>query len=250
MRIKVNLASRPFADLRPTLQKLRISMGVLAGVAILLGIGLHLLGSSAAAARARENRIDSSLVGLNREQLGYRAMMAQPDNATVLNESEELNLLIDEKSFSWTLAMEDLERVLPAGVQVTTLEPNRDKKTGEISVRLRVVGPRDKAVELVHNLEHSRHFLQPRIVAETAESAAGNAANQQIEPVSASSRVNFDVVANYNPVTSLDRQEQESKKSEKASDEQDVDGTPRTTRASLSGVTRPVRQSHQPGGAR
>jgi type IV pilus assembly protein PilN len=247
MRLTVNLASRPFADLAPTLRKLRIGMGILAGVAILLGIALHLLGSSAAAARAREARIDNSLIGLNHEQQGYRAMMAQPANATVLNESEELNRLIDEKSFSWTLAMEDLERVLPAGVQVTTLEPNRDKKTGEISVRLRVVGPRDKAVELVHNLEHSRHFLQPRIVAETAESAANNAANQQVEPVSPSSRVNFDVVADYNPVTSLDRQEQETKESEKVSADPDEDGTAKATRASYKGEGRLARR---PGGAR
>jgi type IV pilus assembly protein PilN len=246
MRLTVNLASRPFADLAPTIRKLRIGMGILAGVALLLAIGLHLLGSSAAAARAREARIDNSLVGLNHEQQGYRAMMAQPANATVLNESEELNRLIDEKSFSWTLAMEDLERVLPAGVQVTTLEPNRDKKTGEISVRLRVVGPRDKAVELVHNLEHSRHFLSPRIVAETAESSIAGAAQQQVEPVSPSSRVNFDVVADYNPATSLDRQEQETKKSEKASAEPDEDTTPRATRASYTGVSRPTRQS---GGA-
>jgi type IV pilus assembly protein PilN len=215
-------------------------MGILAGVAILLGISLHLLGSSAAAARAREARIDNSLIGLNHEQQGYRAMMAQPANATVLNESEELNRLIDEKSFSWTLAVEDLERVLPAGVQVTTLEPNRDKKTGEISVRLRVVGPRDKAVELVHNLEHSRHFLQPRIVAETAESSIAGAAQQQVEPVSPSSRVNFDVIAGYNPVTSLDRQELESKKSQKAAVEQDEDRAPAVTRASYADMNHRV----------
>lgn len=248
MRLTVNLASRPFADVGPTLRKLRIGMGILAGVAILLGIGLHLLGSSAAAARAHEARIDSSLTGLNHEQQGYRFMMAQPANATVLNESEELNRLFDEKSFSWTLAMEDLERVLPAGVQVTTLEPNRDKKTGQISVRLRVVGPRDKAVELVQNLEHSRHFLRPRIVAETAESSIAGAAQQQLEPVSPSSRVNFDVVADYNAVTPLDRQSEESKESAKVSAEPDEAGEPRTKRTSYAGVSRAAKP-RQRGGA-
>ncbi len=31
--------------------------------------------------------------------------------------------LFAEKSFSWTSVMMDLERVLPAGVQVTSIEP-------------------------------------------------------------------------------------------------------------------------------
>ena len=86
--------------------------------------------------------------------------MQQPDNARSLQQAENLNHLFDEKAFSWTLAMEDLETVLPAGVQVTTLEPIATKN-GQISLKLRVVGPRDKDVELVQNLEHSRHFLCP-----------------------------------------------------------------------------------------
>lgn len=198
MKVAVNLASRPFADLGPTLRKLRIGMGVLSAVAILLGLGLYLFGSRAAAARARQATVDAQLNRVNQEQQGYRAMMEQPANARVLSESQEVNGLIDEKSFSWTLAMEDLERVLPAGVQVTTLEPARDKKDGHITVHMRVVGARDRAIELVQNLEHSRHFLLPRIVAETAESAT-NGTQQQVEPVSATNRVNFDVLADYNP---------------------------------------------------
>ena len=43
--------------------------------------------------------------------------------------------------------MEDLETVLPSGVQVTTLEPIRDKD-GHITLRLRVLGPRDRSIQL------------------------------------------------------------------------------------------------------
>ena len=51
-----------------------------------------------------------------------------------------LNELFDEKAFSWTLAMEAMETVLPAGVQVTSIEPIR-AKDGHITVHLRVLGP-------------------------------------------------------------------------------------------------------------
>ncbi len=41
MRISVNLASRPFIELRPFFARLRIMMAVLAAIAIGLGIFMH-----------------------------------------------------------------------------------------------------------------------------------------------------------------------------------------------------------------
>ena len=51
MRITINLATRPFADLGPILKRLRIAMIVFAAVCIGLGFGLHALHSKAEAAR-------------------------------------------------------------------------------------------------------------------------------------------------------------------------------------------------------
>jgi type IV pilus assembly protein PilN len=197
VRVAINLASRQFADLAPVIKNLRMAMGALVLVAIALGFGLHALHDKAEAARRRAHSLDGQIAKITQERQQYQAMMQQPDNARTLQQAETLNRFFDEKSFSWTLAMEDLETVLPAGVQVNTLEPTI--KDGQIAVRLRVVGPRNRDVELVENLEHSRHFVLPRIVGETAESQGG--ANQGAEPVSASSRVNFDMLADYNPGT-------------------------------------------------
>jgi type IV pilus assembly protein PilN len=203
MRIALNLATKPFADLGPALRRLRIGMGALALVAIALGIALHFLHNQAVAARAREHSLDGAIAKVNQERQQAQAMMQQPDNAAVLDQVAALNRLIDTKAFSWTLAMEDLESVLPGGVQVTTLEPIVDKKDGHITVRMRVVGARDRAVGLVENLEHSRRFLQPRITGESSESSGSGA--QQLEPVSASNRVNFELLADYNPAAPGER---------------------------------------------
>jgi len=197
MRVTLNLATRPFADLGPAIKRLRIGMAVLAVAAIGLGVGLHAIHQKAEAARARDHSLDGQIAGLDQEREGYQAMMHKPDNAEVLEQAEFLNKLFDEKAFSWTLAMEDLETVLPGGVQVTTLEPAR-AKDGHITLHLRVVGPRDRSVELVRNLEHSRRFLLPRIVGENAtETTAGP--NHPLAPVSASDRFDFDIAAEYNP---------------------------------------------------
>jgi type IV pilus assembly protein PilN len=196
MRISLNLATRPFADLGPILKRLRIAMGALALLAVALGIGLYVMDQKAKAARSRDHALDMQIARMNKERQGYQALMRQPQNAAVLAEAQNLNQLFDEKAFSWTLAMEDLETVLPSGVQVTTLEPIRDKD-GHITLHLRVLGPRDRSIQLVENLEHSKRFLRPRIVGESSESEGGP--NQRVEPVSATNRVNFDLLADYNP---------------------------------------------------
>lgn len=109
MRVAINLASRPFADVAPALKNLRIAMGALALLAVTLGLGLHFLHDKAEAARARAHSLDGNISALTHERQQYQAMMQQPDNARTLQQSESLNQLFDEKAFSWTLAMEDLE---------------------------------------------------------------------------------------------------------------------------------------------
>jgi type IV pilus assembly protein PilN len=168
MRITINLATRPFTDLGPIIKRLRTAMIVFAVVSVGLGVGLYLLHHKAELARARNHSLDGDIAHITNERQSFEALMRQPENALVLNESAFLNQLFDEKAFSWTLAMEDLETVLPRGVQVTTLEPLRDKE-GRITLRLRVVGPRNANVGLVQNLERSKFFLHPTIVGESLE---------------------------------------------------------------------------------
>lgn len=242
MRISINLATRPFADIGPMIKRLRIGMGVLALLCVGLGLGLHAMHNKAEAARAREHSLDGAIAHVNSERQGYESMMRQPDNASVLSQSQSLNHLFDEKSFSWTLAMEDLETVLPGGVQVTTLEPIRDEKTGQITLRLRVVGPRDRAVSLVQNLEHSRHFLTPRIVGESAE--GNNSPGAALEPVSANSRVTFEVLANYNSAALGDPAGTKSEKANTAGESRDrhasQNGTHDAARRAAPGLRRPA----------
>jgi type IV pilus assembly protein PilN len=197
VRITLNLATRPFADLGPAIKRLRIAMGVLVVVAIGLGFGLRAFDHKAEVARARDHSLDGQIAHITQERQGYQELMRQPPNAQLLSQSAVLNKLFDQKAFSWTLAMEDLETVLPGGVQVSTLEPV-PTKDGHVTLHLRVIGPRDRAIDLVRNLEHSRRFLFPRITGENAVETTARP-GEALEPVSASNRVNFDILAEYNP---------------------------------------------------
>ncbi len=196
MRITLNLASRPFFELRPLFLRLRILAGALAALAVLLFVLLRSAENKAARADAAVHHWTLATQNLQQEWQRDQALMREPVNAATLDKSEFLNQEFIRKSFSWTTALMDLELVLPQGVQVMSIDP-RMSKEGEVTVRLRVSGPRDKAVQLVANLEKSPHFLNPRVAAETAEVQGQGRAGFR-PTMSASTDVNVTILAEFN----------------------------------------------------
>jgi type IV pilus assembly protein PilN len=197
MRISINLATHPFVELRPLFARLRLTMAVLAVTAIGLGIGLHFLNRQAAAAQAQMDGLKAQTVALETERQTNERRMREPQNLAVLERSRFLNSLFVAKSFSWTSVMMDLERVLPAGVQVTSIEPAMTAE-GDVNIRMRVSGERDREVDLVRNLEHSQRFLAPRLVNETAQTAQQGGTTPVAFGVPGG--VEFDILSGYNPL--------------------------------------------------
>ena len=227
MRISVNLASRPFIEIRPLLARLRLLMGALAVLALGLGLWLHSVSQRAAGAQARIDAVHAQTLALQQQRSANEARMRQPQNRDVLDRSQFLNATFARKSFSWTAVMMDLERVLPVGVQVTSIEP-QISKTGDVTIRLRVAGDRDRAIALVRNLEHSSRFLQPRLSSEATQATeganglAGGPRNAPSTPSSftftsvtpggqptaaapAPGGVEFDILSGYNPLPQPNR---------------------------------------------
>ena len=222
MRVSVNLASRPFLEIRPLLARLRLLMGLLAVLALGLGLWLHSVSRRATAAQARIDDVHAQTLALQQQKTANEARMRQPQNRDVLDRSHFLNSVFARKSFSWTAIMMDLERVLPPGVQVTSIEPQISKE-GDVSIRLRVSGDRDRAIQLVRNLEHSSRFLQPRLSSEATQATQGSnglaggartapgtpgsfsftsttPAGQPAAAAPVPGAVEFDILSGYNPL--------------------------------------------------
>jgi len=197
MRISVNLATRPFIELRPLFARLRLAAVALILLAVGLGFGLHALNAKAAKAQVQMDALKAKTVHFQDERQRNEARMRQPQNMAVLERSQFLNAVFARKSFSWTAVMMDLEKVLPAGVQVTSIEPVITKE-GDVKIRLRVAGDRDKGVLLVRNLETSQRFVAPRLASEAAQTQEGNrsAGGPQMIP----GAVEFEIFSGYNPL--------------------------------------------------
>jgi len=110
MRISINLATRPFIELRPRFARLRLAMVALVVVAVALGFWLHALNGRAKVAQAQMNALKAKTQQFQQERQANEARMRQPQNMAVLERSQFLNELFANKSFSWTAVMMDLER--------------------------------------------------------------------------------------------------------------------------------------------
>jgi type IV pilus assembly protein PilN len=198
MRISVNLATRPFIELRPLFARLRLAMVALAVVAVALGFWLHALNVRAKAAQAQMDARKAKTQEFQHERQVNEARMRQPQNMAVLERSQFLNELFANKSFSWTAVMMDLEKVLPVGIQVTSIEPVITKE-GDVNIRLRVSGDRDRAVDLVRNLETSQRFVAPRLASEAAQKQQQGGPRNMAATVLPGA-VEFDILSGYNPL--------------------------------------------------
>jgi len=236
MRITLNLASRPFFELRPLFIRLRILAGALLMLAVVLFFMLRRAEDKAERAEAAVHVWTLKTEALQHEWEYDQALMREPFNAATLSRSDFLNQEFTRKSFSWTTAMMDLELVLPQGVQVMSIDP-RMTKEGLVLVRLRVSGPRDKAVQLVANLEKSPHFLDPRVAGETSEVPGQNRTGFR-PTMSATTDVNVDILAEFNAgdLASSDVTAEEKKSGTHKTQTAEVNGA----KAASPGATTPV----------
>jgi type IV pilus assembly protein PilN len=218
MRISINLATKPFVELRPLYARLRLAMAALFLTAIALGVGLHFLSARARANQAQMDALKAQTLSAQLELQANETRMREPQNQAILARAHFLNDLFAHKSFSWTAVMMDLERVLPGGVQVTSIEPSITP-AGGVNIRLRVTGDRDLSVDLVRNLEHSQRFLSPHLNNETAQTKEAGREMQAAQPI-APGAVQFDIMSGYNPLPESPRvREQLSKKDKESASE-------------------------------
>lgn len=211
MQISVNLATKPFIELRPLFARLRLAIGLLVLSAVAMAFAVSSLSTKAKRAQAEMDALKGQTNAFVEQRARNESRMRQPQNQAVLDRSRFLNALFARKSFSWTAVMMDLERMLPQGVQVTSIDPVI-AKTGEVSIRLRVVGDRDKTIQLVRNLEHSSRFVRARLSGETAVAAdkakaiglttGGSAPTLQTVGDQPTGAVEFEIFSGYNPLPS------------------------------------------------
>ena len=110
MRVQINLASRPFVELRPFFLRLRLIMAALAVAGLAIALTAHFLSVKAARQQLELDQLRNQTIRAQQSKLHVEQRMRDPVNARVLDRAHFLNALFLRKSFSWTAVMMDGRR--------------------------------------------------------------------------------------------------------------------------------------------
>src|SRR6202165_1680834 len=162
MRVRLNLATKA----QETHRRFMVVAGLVAAVAgiIFLAFGLHVYSVRNVDARLRaQSEATSRKIGeLQAERADLERFFAQTENAKLHDRAAFLNSLIDGRSFNWTQMFMDLERILPGGVRVVSIEPRQAK--GHVEVKLIVGATSDETkLKFLRALEESKEFTEVQI---------------------------------------------------------------------------------------
>lgn len=166
MRININLATQKYEDARDFYTR----WGTALALVIALTIGLAFFAWHSYQRNADLNqRIDQlheKIARLDQERAHAEAVLNRPENQDVRDQSRFWNDVIDQKVFSWTRLLSDMEKLMPARAFLEAVRPTitTDKR---LQLRLMVAGEKiDDIEELVQKMEHSQHFRSTYIASE------------------------------------------------------------------------------------
>ena len=163
MRLDINLATRPYEDSGEFWRH----WGLVLGVVTVVTTGLVAMTISGWY-NARQDRrkvadLKAQIAQIDQERLGAEAMLNRPENRSMRERSQYLNELIARKSFSWTQAIEGLEKVMPPKLHLVSIEPHLTEDN-QLSIKMVVAGDNsERAIELMRRMEDSRHFRDTQI---------------------------------------------------------------------------------------
>jgi type IV pilus assembly protein PilN len=172
MRVRLNLATKPLESHRRFFMGAGAA-GALSGV-LFLALGWHVYGARKADAelRNRSDQVRKEMDQLDAERAELERFFSLQENAQLHDRAAFLNGVIDARGFNWTRMFMDLERILPGGVHVLSIEPTLDK--GRVAVKLTVGALSDDAkLQLLKALEESRSFSRVQLQSERAPTQPG-----------------------------------------------------------------------------
>jgi type IV pilus assembly protein PilN len=167
MRLDINLATQPYEDARGFWMRWGAALAALSMLTLVLVYAAAVGWFNAQKDRALIRQTEQQIAQRDNEMQSAQALLNRPENAVIRNRSQSLNDLFERKAFSWTKVFADLEQVMPAHLHLVSIHPEMSPDH-QLQLKLSVAGEsRERAIELVRNMEGSRRFEQAHIEEET-----------------------------------------------------------------------------------
>jgi type IV pilus assembly protein PilN len=172
MRVRLNLATKPLEPRRRFLAGSGLAAAAAGLVFVLLAWHVYTVRKANAELRARTEETRKKMVQLESQRKELEQYFAQKDIVSLHDRAAFLNSIIDARSFNWTRMFMDLERLLPGGVHVVSIEPKQSG--GHVELKLTVAATNDEAqLKFFRALEESREFSEIQVQSVRVPSSSG-----------------------------------------------------------------------------
>ena len=163
MILSVNLATTPLETHR-RFRVFSVAAGAVAGLVFaVLAWRVYSLRETETAFRLESASVSRELDALSSQRAELDRFFFESENAKLHDRASFINTIIDARSFNWTNMFMDLERILPLGVHVISIEPKQ--VNGQASVKLTMGASSDEAKsKFLEALEQSSVFSHLQLV--------------------------------------------------------------------------------------
>lgn len=165
MKVRLNLATSPLEKNRPFVVFSTVIGGVGLVAMLLLSSNVYSMRRSNTAIRLEQARMESDMQALRRRRAALEVFFNQPETIQRRDLSAFLNGLIAQRAFPWTQIFMDLERNLPDGVRVVSIEPRLSEDHLELKL---TIGARtdEGKLQFLKALEDSHVFSDIQVLGE------------------------------------------------------------------------------------
>ena len=134
MRLRTNLATRPFYNVRAVHVMLGLAAAVVIAFTLYNAFQLVRLTSTQSALGARASEAEREAERLRGEAARIRTQINQKELETVAAAAREANDIIDRRAFSWTDLLTQLEATLPSDVRITAVQPRTQRNVSKVGI--------------------------------------------------------------------------------------------------------------------
>jgi len=171
MKIRLNLSTSPLESNRRFAVGASI-IGTIAVVALLvLSYRTYSVWQSDKALRARQDALEVQIAKLQQQRQGLADFFGNAQTMQRRQRAAYLNSLIQQRAFPWIKIFMDLERILPEGVRVVSIEPKLGADTVQLTFLVGAISDESK-LKFLKALEGSPEFSHIELLSETRPAKA------------------------------------------------------------------------------
>ena len=157
MKVRLNLATSPLVSNR----RFTLGASVIGAVTFVAFIFLaqhaYSVWRSDKVARTRQEQLESQIAGLQAQRQSLAAFFQNSDTVKRRERAAYLNSLIQQRAFPWIKIFMDMERILPEGTRVVSIEPKLAGDNVQLRVLVGAVSDESK-LKFLKALESSAEF--------------------------------------------------------------------------------------------